>query len=194
MHDPTAVEAGAEDYERALASVVAAFVRDPLLRWFFPDARQYLHYAPLLLKYFAGRAFEHGTAWRTTDFKGAALWLPPGVGPDEQALGAVMVEVVEPTLHEAVFGLLEQVGTGHPQLPHWYLPAIGVDPVCQGRGYGAALLAASLGPIDRDHTAAYLETTNPANIPLYQRAGFEVVGEFQAGSSPVITPMFRAAR
>jgi hypothetical protein len=29
---------------------------------------------------------------------------------------------------------------------------------------------------------------------LYQRFGFAVIGEIQAGSSPAITPMFRAAR
>jgi ribosomal protein S18 acetylase RimI-like enzyme len=194
MHDPAAVPAVPADYDRAVASVVAAFIRDPLLRWLFPDARQYLHYAPLLLKYFAGRAFEHGSAWRTADYKGAALWLPPGVGPDEEAMGALLLEGVEPAQHAAVFGLLEQVGAGHPQVAHWYLPAIGVDPLCQGRGYGSTLLARSLEPIDRAHVAAYLETTNPANIPLYRRHGFEIVGEIQAGDSPVITPMFRAAR
>lgn len=62
MHDPAVTPARPEDSERALASVVAAFIRDSLLRWFFPDGRQYLHYAPLLLKHLAGRAFEHGTA------------------------------------------------------------------------------------------------------------------------------------
>jgi hypothetical protein len=46
----------------------------------------------------------------------------------------------------------------------------------------------------RRRGAAYLETTKPANIPLYQRFGFGIVGEVRSGSSPLITPMFRAAR
>jgi len=87
MHDPTAVAAGSEDYERLVASLVAAFICDPFIRWMFPDARQYLHYFPLVLKYFAGRAFEHVSAYRSSDFRAAAMWLPPGVGPDEEALG-----------------------------------------------------------------------------------------------------------
>jgi len=72
--------------------------------------------------------------------------------------------------------------------------AIGVEPLSQGKGYGSALLKRGLEVCDRDHVAAYLEATNPANIPLYRRFGFEVVGEIQSGSSPVINPMFRAAR
>lgn len=194
MHDATAVPAAAEDYDRAVASVVAAFICDPFLRWLFPDPWQYLHYAPLLLKHFGGRAFEHASAYRSSDFKAAAFWLPPGVSPDEDAMGAVLAEGVAPERQGDMFAVLEQVGAGHPQVAHWYLPVIGVEPLSQGRGYGSTLMARGLEVCDRDHVAAYLETTNPANIPLYQRFGYEVVGEIQAGRSPVITPMFRAAR
>lgn len=194
MHTPVAVPAHPDDYDRSIASLVAAFIADPFIRWMFPDSKQYLDYFPLVLKYFAGGAFEHSSAYRSDDFKAAALWLPPGISPDEEALSGVMQEGVAAELQEEVFAVLEQVGAGHPEAAHWYLPAIGVEPRCQGKGYGSTLLARGLEACDRDHVAAYLEATNPANIPLYQRFGFEVVGQIQAGSSPAITPMFRAAR
>ena len=41
---------------------------------------------------------------------------------------------------------------------------------------------------------AYLESSNPANVPLYQRHGFEVLGEIQVGSSPPVFPMYRPPR
>jgi hypothetical protein len=41
--------------------------------------------------YIGGGAPDHGLAHRTDDFAGAALSLQPGVMPDEEALGAVMV-------------------------------------------------------------------------------------------------------
>jgi len=194
MHTPNAVPAQIADYDRSIASLVAAFITDPFIRWMFPDSKQYLDNFPLVLKYFAGGAFEHSSAYRSDDFKGVALWLPFGVGPDEEALGAVMQEGVAAPLLEEVFAVLEQVGAGHPEEAHWYLPAIGVEPLSQGKGYGSALLARGLEVCDRNHIAAYLESTNPANIPLYQRFGFDVLGQIQAGSSPVITPMLRAAR
>jgi ribosomal protein S18 acetylase RimI-like enzyme len=186
--------ASLSDYDRSIAALVTAFISDPFIRWMFPDAKQYLHYFPQVLKYFAGRAFDHGSAFRSEDFKATALWLPPGVGPDEEALGAVMQEGVAPELQEEVFAVLDQVGASHPLVAHWYLPAIGVDPMLQGKGYGMALLARGVDVCDSTHVAAYLEATNPANIPLYRRFGFEIVGEIQTGSSPPITTMLRAAR
>jgi ribosomal protein S18 acetylase RimI-like enzyme len=82
----------------------------------------------------------------------------------------------------------------HPTEPHWYLPLIGVDPSQQGNGVGSALMKHALEIVDRDHMPAYLESSNPKNVSLYERHGFEVIGEIQVGSSPTMRPMFRSAR
>ena len=82
----------------------------------------------------------------------------------------------------------------HPREPHWYLPLIGVDPAHQGKGYGDALMANALERCDRDRAPAYLESTNPRNISLYRRHGFEPIGTIQAGSSPLLVPMLRRPR
>ena len=55
-------------------------------------------------------------------------------------------------------------------------------------------MAHALERCDRDHVPAYLESTNPKNISLYRRHGFEAVAEVQVGSSPVFVPMVRRAR
>jgi len=47
---------------------------------------------------------------------------------------------------------------------------------------------------DEDGVIAYLESSNPADISLYQRHGFEVIGEIRVGDAPVVTPMLRPAR
>jgi ribosomal protein S18 acetylase RimI-like enzyme len=82
----------------------------------------------------------------------------------------------------------------HPKEPHWYMPMIGVDPSRQGQGYGSALLKAALKHCDADGLPAYLESSSPRNVPLYERHGFEVIGEIKPGDHPGITPMYRAAR
>jgi ribosomal protein S18 acetylase RimI-like enzyme len=92
---------------------------------------------------------------------------------------------------ERVFAQME---THHPSEPCWYLPLIGVDPHSQGRGYGSALLRHTLQQCDRDRMPAYLESSNPRNIPLYQRHGFEIIGAIQSGTSPTIVPMLRRPR
>lgn len=190
----TVLKATHEDRDRVNACMITAFANDPFIRWMFPDAKQYLGAFPQVCTHFAGRGFDHNAAYRTEDYLAAAMWLPPGVHPDEEALGAVMEEWLEPSQQDAVFGVLEQVGEGHPEEDHWYLPSIGVDPICQGKGYGTALMARGLEVCDRDHVAAYLESTNVTNIPFYQNCGFEIIGEIQMDSSPVVTRMLRAAR
>ena len=94
---------------------------------------------------------------------------------------------------QTLFAVFEQMGQYHPDEPHWYLPLIGVDPAQQGKGYGSALLKYALRRCDEDGSPAYLESSNPKNIPLYRRHGFEVLGTIQVGSSPPITPMLRRA-
>lgn len=191
MTDPTPVRAAPQDQDRTVASLVAAFADDPFIRWMFPDARGYLQAFPLVLTYFAGGAFGQGTAWRSADCHAAAFWLPPGVSPDEDGLGAVLEEWVAPDLRGEVFEVLGQVAAGHPDEAHWYLPAMGVDPRYQGKGYGSALLRAGLAACDAAQVPAYLESTNPANVPFYGRSGFEVIGEIRSGSAPVVTRMLR---
>ncbi len=87
--------------------------------------------------------------------------------------------------------LMQQMASYHPKEPHWYLPLLGVDPAHQNEGVGSALLRHVTDRCDRDGVPAYLESSNPRNIPLYERHGFEILGRAQSGSSPVITPMLR---
>jgi ribosomal protein S18 acetylase RimI-like enzyme len=79
----------------------------------------------------------------------------------------------------------------HPSEPCWYLPLIGVTPGFQGKGHGGALLSFALQRFDREGHVAYLESSNPRNISLYKRHGFEEMGVIQAGSSPTLVPMVR---
>jgi ribosomal protein S18 acetylase RimI-like enzyme len=86
------------------------------------------------------------------------------------------------------------MGRCHPSEPQWYLPIMGVDPLQQGRGLGSALLQHALVQCDRDRKLAYLESSNPKNIPLYEGHGFELLGTIQVGTSPSIFPMLRRPR
>jgi GNAT superfamily N-acetyltransferase len=184
----------AEDEATAIATVVLGFVADPITRWVWPEAHRYLDTMPRFVRAFGGGAFANGAAYCTENYAGAALWLPPGVHPDEEQLNELMERTATPAAREAGPAMFEQMATSHPPEPHWYLPLIGVDPAQQGRGHGGALMQYALERCDRDKQLAYLESTNPRNISLYRRHGFEVVGAIQAGSSPTLVPMVRRPR
>jgi ribosomal protein S18 acetylase RimI-like enzyme len=185
---------GPDERTRAYAPLVLAFATDPAERWLYPDAQQYLTHFPRFLEAFGGNAFEAKTAWQLHDFCAIALWLPPGIEPDADAIVAVLTESVATDKHDDLFSVLEQMDATHPTYPHWYLPWFGVDPALQGQGIGSVLLTQCLAVADVDHLPAYLESPNPRNISFYERHGFEVVGATEAGSAPVITMMLRAAR
>ncbi|MGQ0548542.1 MAG: GNAT family N-acetyltransferase [Armatimonadota bacterium] len=191
MTTPTIRSATAADEVPVIDVVVLAFSADPAARWSWSDPHEYLAHFPHFVKAFGGKAFTHGSAYYIDGYAGGALWLPPDLHPDEEALTTLMNRTV-PTqvLNEAAM-VIEQMGRYHPKEPHWYLPLIGVDPSHQGKGYGSALMQHALTVVDRDNALAYLESTSPRSVPLYERYGFAVLGTIQVGTSPPIFPMLR---
>jgi GNAT superfamily N-acetyltransferase len=182
------------DQAGAIGVLTLAFSTDPMARWSLPHPATFLATFASITKAFGGNAFEKGTAWIADGFSGAALWLPPGARSDEESLQRLFDENTDDAIKEDMQVIFEQMGKFHPTEPHWYLPMIGVDPAHQGAGIGSALMTEALKAVDRDGSIAYLESSNPRNISLYQRHGFEVIGEIQSGSSPVLRPMLRKAR
>jgi ribosomal protein S18 acetylase RimI-like enzyme len=184
----------ADDEAAAVATIALAFAADPMTRWTWPHPHQYLTAVPKFVRAFGGKAFTHGSAYGTQDRTGAALWLPPDVHPDADVLGEFIAKTASPSARADADGIFEQMGKYHPGGPHWYLPLIGVDPAHQGKGHGDALMAYALERCDRDKLPAYLESSNPRNLSLYRRHGFEALGTIQVGSSPTLVPMLRRSR
>jgi ribosomal protein S18 acetylase RimI-like enzyme len=193
-NEPTVLATSSNSEESAIAPLVLAFASDPAVRWMYPNAHQYRTFFPRFARAFGGKAFALGTAHHLDDFRGTALWLPPGVAPDDDLLIPFLEETIAPERLGDAFAVFEQMGAYHPSVPHWYLPLLGVDPLRQSQGLGSALIEPILAAFDRDGAVAYLEASNPRNVPFYERHGFEVRGEIQAGDSPSIFPMVREPR
>jgi ribosomal protein S18 acetylase RimI-like enzyme len=149
---------------------------------------------PQFARAFGGGAIAHESANYYEGFSGVALWLPPGVPPDEESLVRVIQDTVAAARRDAAFEMFEQMDAFHPREAHWHLPLIGVDPAHQGKGIGSALLRHVLHMCDSQQSLAYLEATSPQNIPLYERHGFEVLGRIQVADSPPVVPMLRRPR
>jgi len=58
-------------------------------------------------------------------------------------------------------------------------------------GLGSILLRHAVARSDREGVPAYLESSNPRNISLYERYGFVRLGIIQSGESPEVVPMLR---
>ena len=90
-------------------TIVLAFAADPVARWIYPEPRQYLASMPSFARVFGEGAFSHNGAHCTEGYAGAALWLPPNVHPDEEALGEVMESTVSASTRGELIAVFEQM-------------------------------------------------------------------------------------
>jgi GNAT superfamily N-acetyltransferase len=180
--------------DAAYATITLAFTVDPAARWSWPRADEFLRNMPMLSRAFSSKGFALGAAYEVGDFAGVALWLPPGVSSDEEALAGLFEQTVRADIRQDAATVFERMAAFHPREPHWFLPVIGVDPSRQGQRLGDRLMRHALARCDADDVPAYLESSNPRNIPFYERHGFTALGEIQCGSSPTIVPMLREPR
>lgn len=194
MRHPAPQITTARDGDRAIATLVLAFVADPAMRWLYPEPSRYLAGFPRLVRALGRDAFQNGSAHEVSEFAGVAIWLGPGVAPDEALVGEVIQSTVDALLVPRFLEVLAELDRRHPTEPHWYLPFLGVDAPRQRTGLGSTLLQHALAQADRERAPVYLETANPANIPLYRRHGFELAATVEVPSAPVLFPMVRPAR
>lgn len=121
------------------------------------------------------------SSYLATDGDAVALWAPPGrwqtpVSDIFTQLGPFLGALRWRAFHS--LRTLITVESSHPKdPPHWYLGFLGTLPERQGQGLGARLLADRLAEVDAAGLPAYLESSNPRNISLYRRHGFQVVEE-----------------
>ncbi|MFC8041967.1 GNAT family N-acetyltransferase [Nocardia sp. NPDC057353] len=85
------------------------------------------------------------------------------------------------TLHGERDPYLQQVSaatfTAAPPRPHWHLLAIGTVPAARGHGHGRALLDFGIARADAEGLPTHLETTEPARLAFYARAGYRIAAE-----------------
>lgn len=184
--------ATADDVERLVAPVALAFATDAVVRYLLPDSTDFWTMFPKAVRVHAETTTGYGGCYRTEDDRGAAFWYPPDRHVDGEAIGAVWSGALDTRRLEVLGQAFQEMSAYEPEEPHMYLRMIGVDPSLQGRGYGSALIRAALEDTDRQGLRAYLEASSEASRALYERHGFEVVGEVQVGDAPPFWPMLRA--
>ena len=75
--------------------------------------------------------------------------------------------------HSMTFG--RKVATSTGEMTVMALAMVAADPVCRGKGYGAAVAKASFGRVDEGDFAFSLFQTSHKVCPFYERLGCELV-------------------
>ncbi len=192
--------AAQSDSDAVVATIVAAFHEDPLWSWLFPDPdRRAEQYATVFGLYVESALPKDGVWMSDERASAAAVFTPPGerelTEEAEGRLAAFMPEALGDHA-PAVLETLERFEAAIPDgPPFYYLSFLGTHPESRGRGIGMSLLAELAGRADREGRPIYLESTNPANTPRYERLGFAGQTEFSTPDDlHIVTTMWREPR
>jgi ribosomal protein S18 acetylase RimI-like enzyme len=183
-----------DDFD-ALGGVLGrAYADDPVWTWVYPQPDRGRRLARMFRSLLRGTRDRGATVLTDQATRGAAIWQRS----DDRSLGvlgnlrmgtAMVASGARIRRGQAVMRAIERQ---HPKEPHWYLAVLGTDPAHQGEGIGSALVRHVLDDPANTGEPAYLETETPANVPFYQRHGFEVVGEVDVpGGGPHLWLMWR---
>ncbi|MDC0028378.1 GNAT family N-acetyltransferase [Gammaproteobacteria bacterium] len=175
--------------EAASNALMMGFSNDPFQRWLMPDPTiYYKNYKKWTINTCKQSFLEEGVFGDENNY-GTAVWFPPGFDIDFADVSETFKEIPKDRKAEA-FKMFEMMGESRVH-DAWYLEYLAVDPSKQGSGLGSLILKESLKVIDELGEAAYLESSNPQNMSLYERFGFRFLKKIQVGSSPQINTMFR---
>lgn len=169
--------------EPAVETLAEAFRDYPLLVHAAPDPEERRHLARAFCAVAVYYALRWGEVHATDGFEGVAAWLPGehfpmGAG---KALRAVPLRTF---LAVGRYGGTRLRAAGahldalhHRLAPpgHVFLFILGVRPDCQGRGHAGRLLRPVLARLDGEGRPCYVDTVNPAAVPMYERFGFRVL-------------------
>lgn len=193
--------AGAGDREAVARDLAAAFAGDPVFQWFLRDDSRRDEGRLKLFQLLTGAGLADGEILRPASGGAASIWMPStALGPSPFWEELRLLPTILAATGFARFGRMSAMRAAmdknHPMdREHAYLWFIGVAPEAQGMGVGSRLLAAGLERVDAQRLPAYLESSNPANVPLYRRFGFEVVGQIRPSpDAPALDAMWREAR
>lgn len=177
----------------AVAAIVAAFLTDPLARFAWPSPHDYLRAMPLSTREFVGGSFEHGTVYVSADFCGTAIWFPPGVHPNGEALergfprhGAARSPGRPP-------GHLREDGAVAPRGTSLVSTNDRRRSKRSGEGSRSGADASRRRPMRPTESPTSSRRTRGTSRSTCVN-GFEVMGEFRVGAGSLVTPMLRRPR
>jgi GNAT superfamily N-acetyltransferase len=160
---------------------VDAFRGDPYLRWIAPSDGSWAAFGPAWLGFIAERCFERGHTYLADSGDVAVAWIPPDlsiVDPDGIERGrSIIAEHGGEARADDALATIVAARRHDLEEPHWTLQYLGVRSNRQGAGIGAAAVQPGLERCDVDGVPCGLVSTNPRNVPFYERHGFAVVAE-----------------
>jgi len=184
-----------------------AFECDSVVRHFWPDDTEY---EKRMGTYFAHVLWVFGTSYEMTDVvtdnegnvTACATWEPAHksmmcvVRLLFVLVWCVMIMGVGRTWDSVKMMMMLEKKQMHHAPTALHLAVIGTGLAFQGKGMGSKCIKVGLDRADKQGVPCYLESSNPKNVPFYERMGFRTVETLNIadGKGPLMTLMLREAR
>jgi len=135
-----------------------------------------------------------GEAWALED-AAISLWIPPASAGAAERFRRRRTDREYAHFgrgEPAIRAFDDAMGELRPRFDHWYLDTLATEPERMGEGLGSRLLEHGLSRRDAEGIATALDTESAATVALYERHGFNVVGEAELpGGGPHAWMMVR---
>ena len=100
-----------------------------------------------------------------------------------KAMGAAMLGAIGAAAAQRMRPFLIAFRAHEPTAAHLHFGPFAVRPDLQGRGFGRSLLERYCEHLTASGSVGYLETSEPDNVRIYSKAGFEVTSESDIGDA-----------
>jgi GNAT superfamily N-acetyltransferase len=193
-----------EDVDEAATLLAKAFAEEPAKVAILPGESQRFRFLRLMalgrvrttVPYAAAYGIEIDRA-----LAGVALWNPPGVQPSALRFAGIALRALIGDRRRAFptvalmarrlwrdRGAARRIVTGRREAVRvaargrsWYLALLGTHPDFRGRGVARRLLEHVLHRCDEDGVPVWTETTDGANVAMYERFRFATVTRVRGG-------------
>jgi GNAT superfamily N-acetyltransferase len=188
------------DKKRILDILVTAFANDPQINWYVGEGPGKERRRRTLMEFSTEQGLANRTIYLTPDKNAVAIWRKSAENRLSLPLLFLYLKFIWVMGHKRVKTITqkgEEIAQRYPQdRPYWYLWLLGADPAHQGKGLSSQLLRPRLAEAEEAQLPVYLETTNPRNLPIYQKKGFEVYEQIELDAEKEIQLYFmrRAAK
>ncbi|MEQ1811287.1 MAG: GNAT family N-acetyltransferase [Terricaulis sp.] len=182
------------DAPAAIATLVHAFARDPLMLYLFahhPDGvpSGIETFFSILLRARIALASPADVLVEDGEIRGATMGnhTSPPAWPTAINQEWLQFQSSVPEFHDRLEAYEQICDTHQPDEIFYYLGVIGVHPSLQGKGAGKALLDhfCERSRADPKSRGVYLDTANPASLEFYYKNGFELCGEGNLDGAPL---------
>ena len=162
--------------ERVIETLTSAFDDYSLMRHFLAEGDYSNRLRSFQEAFLRDVGLAAGHVWTAGDGAAVSIWTAPDI-EDAAAVFipfAAKLAAIAGSRAEIMQASEAVMAKERPQFPCWFLGSVAVDPASQGKGLGRAVIEPGLEMAEKQGYPVFLETSDEANVRIYERLGFEV--------------------